>query len=99
MHNQDIKLSHAPDAIAASVQGGRRDDESIPIFQEYAVVGASCSLDIQSGQDARTTNLNIWDAPEMILFHFIGDTNHGLGRKHCAPTYSLHMYQYFCELV
>ena len=52
---------------------------SIPIFQKYAVVGASCSLDIQSGQDAhmqsgqdahiqsgqdaRTTNLNIWDAP------------------------------------
>ena len=25
-------------------------------------------------------------------FHLIGDTNHGLGRKHCAPTYPLHMY-------
>ncbi len=23
----------------------------------------------------------------LILFHFIGDTNHGLGRTQCAPTY------------
>ncbi len=30
-------------------------------------MGASCSLDIKSGQDARTTNLNIWDAPELAL--------------------------------
>ena len=36
---------------------------SIPVFQQYVVVGASCSLNIKSGQDARTTNLNIWDAP------------------------------------
>ncbi len=47
------------------------------MLRKYAVVGASCSLYIQSGQDApkslqrgeppqraslRTTNLNIWDA-------------------------------------
>ena len=30
-------------------------------------MGASCSLDIKRGQDARTTNLNIWDAPFIIL--------------------------------
>jgi len=36
---------------------------SIPVFQQYVVVGASCSLNIKRGQDARTTNLKIWDAP------------------------------------
>ncbi len=41
---------------------------SIPIFQKYVVVGASCSLDIKRGQDARTTNLNIWDAPLHLVF-------------------------------
>ena len=46
--------------------------ESIPIFQKNIVVGASCSLDTYSEQDARyseqdarTTNLNLWDAPEV----------------------------------
>ncbi len=40
---------------------------SIPIFQKYYVVGASCSLDIKRGQDARTTIFNIWDAPLLPL--------------------------------
>jgi len=42
-----------------------RDIGSMLILQKYDVVGASCSLDIKSGQDARTTNLNIWDALEI----------------------------------
>ena len=38
---------------------------SIPIFPKYYVVGASCSLDIRRGQDARTTPPLISDAGKM----------------------------------
>ncbi|WP_322745392.1 pseudouridine synthase [Plectonema radiosum] len=72
---QEVNYKYGKSCITKFQVLNKEENRSISICQKHLVVGASCSLDVDneqdapninqdSEQDARTTNLNIWDAPE-----------------------------------